>query len=133
PEEYALIELCVSEKLPTFYNEVAGLFGRMLSPAASVVMLRDALTLNQALIKLPFQALDRTLDLDSNVWEVYRGTVLGQAVQPTLGACRHHIARTSERWSTWDEWCEPMVWYGNRRGAYLYGRTRSGSEIAGHH
>ena len=32
-----------------------------------------------------------------------------------------------------DEWCREVVWYGNKKGAYLYGTTGPGPELAGHY
>jgi hypothetical protein len=46
------------------------------------------------------------------------------------GKFEHVIDRTSEIWNSWEEWCEKVVWWGNKKGAYLYNCT-SGDDDAG--
>jgi radical SAM superfamily enzyme YgiQ (UPF0313 family) len=135
PEEYAFIKLCKEGTLPKFYEEAH----RLLTPVAvkagiSAQLLEEMLTLNQALIKLPFQSQDVTVPLHYNIpdflWKTTRGiptTLQKTALQEAV------VDRSTERWSNWDEWYQKVVWYGNRRGAYLYGTRVAGTEIAGHH
>ena len=43
-------------------------------------------------------------------------------------------ARTTEQWRSWYEWFEKVIWYGNKKGAYLYGTCSSNAgELAGHY
>ena len=37
-------------------------------------------------------------------------------VQPALVA----IDRQRQSWWNWDDYCREVVWYGNKKGAYLY-------------
>lgn len=133
PEEYAFIKICVENKLDAFYQEARAILEPIAESAESRQMLRDALKLNRALIKIPFQTQDVEIDLDYNIWEFYRSVLLGNRVPIAAGHYRHIVDRTTDRWSDWNEWCQKMVWWGNRRGAYLYGNKLAGTEIAGHH
>ena len=32
----------------------------------------------------------------------------------------YEIDRESCKWDTWENWCQEVVWYGNKQGAYMY-------------
>ena len=96
-------------------------------------LLHQTIQLNRTLIKEPFQTTDAYIELSYNIWGVYRQTLLGNQTEARSGNYAYVIDRTSETWNSWEEWCEKVVWYGNRRGAYLYGNKNPHEEIAGHH
>ena len=85
------------------------------------------------LLKLPFQTADTEITLSYNIWEIYQAARLEQKTELKRESRRYTIDRTSERWDSWEEWYEKMVWWCNRRGAYLYGNKNLHQEIAGHH
>lgn len=135
-EEYVFIKLCREGKLDLFYAEAEQAFAGLLEGAGkrqSADVLNDAIRLNNAVIKLPFQTEDLEVKLSHNVWEFYRATIVGNETPLRGGSYSYFVDRTSERWLTWDDWCQKMVWYGNRRGAYFYGTKNVGPELAGHH
>jgi hypothetical protein len=43
------------------------------------------------------------------------------------------IDRTRHRWSTWEDWFRQVIWYGNKKGAYLYGNNEIEPQMAGHY
>lgn len=136
PEEYALIKLCVENKFDALFREVEKVFSLYLACAGKKVpvdLLADAFTLNRLLIKKPFQNKDIDINLNYNVLEFYRGILTGSEIPLQNTPCAHVIDRTSETWTDWEDWCQKMVWYCNRNGAYLYGTKVAGVEIAGHH
>lgn len=130
-DEYIFIELATSEKLATFYEEAERLLSRVSTLDAG--LLRDAIGLNRALLKLPFQDQDLELALDANVWDVYRAVLTGETVPLARGSLRYRIDRTSQQWHAWDEWFEKVIWWCNRSGAYLYGLSPIGHPVAGHY
>lgn len=132
-EEYAFIKLCVENKLEDFYKEAELIMTHFMKSDKSIQILLDATMLNKSLIKLPFQTDDLTLCLSYNVWDLYKAVLIGRAVEVKLGNYQYVIDRTTEKWETLQEWCQKMVWFGNRRGAYLYGNKNPHTEIAGHH
>lgn len=134
-DEYIFIELAVSGKLETFYKEAECALGKLVKEHCTPIpalVLRDAVRLNSTLLKQPFFEDDITVKLSYNIWEVYRGVVLGKEVPLTKSSFQYHIDRTSARWNSWEAWCREIVWYGNKRGAYLYGNTPQ-VELAGHY
>jgi predicted AlkP superfamily pyrophosphatase or phosphodiesterase len=43
------------------------------------------------------------------------------------------IDRTSKTYTSWEQWYREVIWYGNKKGAYLYGSEAVGRQLAGHH
>jgi len=133
PEEYILIKLCVENKLKAFYREAEMVMMQFITPDKPAEVLLESLKLNESLIKLPFQIEDLELNLNYNIWDVYQVVLLGRTADYKFGQYSYTIDRTTDKWGSWGEWCQKMVWYCNRRGAYLYGNKNPNREIAGHH
>ena len=72
------------------------------------------------LIKLPQQKDDIQIALEHNIWEVYTSIINGSDISLVEGKHNHYINRSTDTWSSWDEWCQKVVWWGNKKGAYLY-------------
>ena len=134
PEEYMLIKLCKENKLGKFYEEARELILNNVGNSLNSEPLIEAIKLNQHLIKTPFHSNDLYFDANFNISEFVQSIILGAQV-PLSNAMptKIKIDRTSESWDSWDDWYRKVVWYGNRRGAYLFGTNVVGSEIAGHH
>ncbi len=115
-DELLFIEICAKEGLDTFYRESY----KLLAPFNDSDLVRDALILNRALIKLPFQKEDIILSLESNILEVYKNALQGKKTKLTSVNHRYTIECSSEYWGSWQDWCKYVVWYGNKRGDYLY-------------
>jgi len=95
-------------------------------------LLHESILLNRSLIKKPFQTEDLDLELSYNIWEFYRSVLCGEAIPLESKPTKYHIDRTSQTWSTWDVWFREVVWWGNKKGAYLYGTRSNTTELAGH-
>lgn len=129
-DEYIFIKLAVQRKLDQFYDESKRALGASVNVPPSV--LHDAVALNRSLLKVPFQSTDIELECSTNVWEFYRAVLVGKPISLKHGCYRYRVDRTSEQWWTWDEWFRKVVWYGNKRGAYLYGHQPVKMDLAGH-
>jgi len=121
-DEYAYIRLSADNKLDLFYNEACQRLAE-LSTNAGVLpppWLNDAIKLNRALLKQPFQKEDITFQTEYDLLVAY------DAIRKTGGGfvpnkrARYLIKRQKEQWHDWQEWSREVVWYGNKRGAYLY-------------
>ena len=119
PDEYAFIKICKEDKTKQFYGEAQKMMVGLLEPNQPTEPLYEAVKLNSSMIKLPFQTNDLELQLSYNIWEIYRGTVIGETVATEPGLYDLLIDRTSEKWNSWDEWYEKMGWWCNRNGADL--------------
>ena len=134
-DEYILINLSVEDKLHQFYEEAEGLLNSLLEDKFLSVpreLFHESIELNKSLIKQPFQTEDLVLDLSYNIWEFYQSTLRGRSVPLENNSCRYNINRTSITWSSWDDWCREVIWYGNKKGAYLYGNDVIEPQLAGH-
>jgi hypothetical protein len=135
-DEYILIKICVEGRLEAFYrevHEVLGLFLQSKSIGGVADIIQDAIHLNRSLIKLPFQTTDLQLELSHNIWEFYRSVLEGRRIPLEEETTVFHIDRTREKWGTWADWFQKVIWWGNKKGAYLYGNTSIGREHAGHY
>ena len=83
-------------------------------------MLTDAVRLNQALLKRPFTNDRLPVSLRYNVWDCYRRSCAGEEVLVTAQPTRLSVDRMRHSWSSWDDYCRDVIWYGNKKGAYLY-------------
>jgi hypothetical protein len=134
-DEFMFIKLVVEDKLAAFYAEAEIALSRFL--ARRGVSLPDGLLsacfrLNSALIKLPFQTTDLEVESSWNVWKHYRSVVCGAPVPLVRVPATYIVDRTGTFWLTWNDWFREVVWYGNKKGAYLYASRVVEPQIAGH-
>ena len=121
-DEYAYIRLSVDRKLDRFYGEASQRLADLVleQGCSTTLWLNEAIKLNQVMLKQPFQTEDIVFKTGYELLEtceLVRKTGCGSIVQHP--AC-YQIIRSGEHWIGWQEWCREVVWYGNKRGAYLY-------------
>lgn len=134
-DEYIFIKLSVENKLGKFYEEVEKALQAYLQEKfvdLPMNLLRDAIRLNQGLIKQPFMKDDLEITTSFNIWEYYRSILQGNPITLQEKQSAYHIDRTSSKWNQWADWFKEVVWYGNKKGAYLYTNNTVEPEIAGH-
>lgn len=127
PDELALIELSTGGKLQEFF---AAAKERLIAIAAdsnniSPEIISQAIFLNQNLIKQPFIKEDKIIECEYNLWEVYQAAINGNRLEIERGKYLYTVDRTSQLWGNWEEWCREVIWYGNKRGDYIYSVKRS--------
>jgi hypothetical protein len=99
----------------------------------------DAISLNHALVSQPFVSEDTSVSLHYNILEFWRGIREGNPVPLERGDYSIHVERARSHYSDFDRWCREVVWWGNKKGAYLY-QNRAGNspvpadrQLAGHY
>jgi tRNA A37 methylthiotransferase MiaB len=135
-DEYAFIQLAITGRLDAFYAEaraaLMGLIGHELS-ADGAKAVHDAFELNRQLICLPSRAgpveVATGFDILGFCTGVRDGTPVALAPKPT--AVR--IDRSARTFASFNDWCREVVWWGNKKGAYLYTGKAVEKEIAGHY
>lgn len=135
-DEHVLIRLCVENRLEAFYDEAQALLGELLASrglALPADILHQAVDLNRSLMKLPFQSEDLDVETDYNIWQFYRAALVGEKIPLEKRTTVNHIDRTSARFQSWETWYREVIWYGNKKGAYLYGNEPVERELAGHY
>ena len=122
-DELILIEMCTSGKIKEFYAEVNLRLKEFLKEKNLDLppdLVNQAIELNQNLMKLPFQTLDLSAKFSYNIFDAYKAALEGVDIPVEEGTYNYTIDRTTQRWSSWEEWCKEVIWYGNKKGAYLY-------------
>jgi radical SAM superfamily enzyme YgiQ (UPF0313 family) len=135
-DEYMMIKLCKEDKIEDLYRESEEMLQQFLAdnyldlPGS---LLHDAIELNKELLKKPFQTTDQTVTTSYNIWEYYRSVLVGEMIPSEEIEVVYHVDRTNEQWTTWEDWYREVIWYGNKKGAYLYGNKVAERQFAGHH
>lgn len=122
-DEFQFIQLATNGKMNQLYEEIEGSLDRLLTDKGYKghrPLLKDAVKLNRALVKLPFQKDDDVVSLEHNVLEAYKARLVDEKQPIVVGKKDYLVNRSGEVWDSWDEWCKKVVWYGNKKGAYLY-------------
>ncbi len=133
-DEYAFIKMTSEGRMGDFYDEVGQL---LLAGIDASDPLRqaavDAIAVNRALLKQPFATgtVRQTIEFDvltfaANIREGRREPL--DRTRTTVV-----IDRDAARYDDFGTWCREVVWWGNKRGAYLYGGRQVGLELAGHY
>jgi radical SAM superfamily enzyme YgiQ (UPF0313 family) len=122
-DELAFINLVSENKLNGFYKESQDILEDLLNQkniSYDTNVLKESLSLNKNLIKTPFKNSDLKVKTTHNILEVYEADLTGKMINLEDKSSTYHIDRTNEKWGSWDDWCKEVVWYQNKKGAYLY-------------
>jgi hypothetical protein len=123
PDEYMMINICANNKLEAFYSDMESLLIKYILGDVSADIideLKSAMLLNKKLVKLPNKSEDIILKFQYNIWDFYRFALENKEYILEKGSFKNKIDRTSCKWNSWEDWCREVIWYGNKRGAYLY-------------
>lgn len=123
-DEYLLIQLLSEERIDSFYSDSLDLLTTLISrnhPVDSAEIIESAVRLNKLLLKRPFQTKDVEFKANYAIWEMYQDVLRGKPFRLKNKKCGYRIDRTSTVWNKWDDFCREVIWYGNKKGAYLYG------------
>ena len=135
-DEYMFIKLCRENKLDIFYQEAGELLKLFLDSQFidfPTNLLDQSIMLNRELVKLPFQEEDTYITTSYNIWEFFQSVLVGKPILLDEVGCTYHINRAGFSWSSWEKWYREVVWYGNKKGAYLYGNDQIERQYAGHY
>ena len=119
PEELAYIELCVDNKVSALMDEFAEL-AKSKFQISDNELFADSITLGQSLIRLPFYDQDIELAIRYNIPDFVKSIMVGDAIPIRRGDYQVRVVRKGTALGSWDDWCQRVVWYGNRSGAYIY-------------
>jgi len=122
-DEYVFIQLCLEGRLCKFYQQAQAVFEKFLKNKGfsfDPKLLEEAIKLNRALIKLPFVHKNFEITLDYNIWELYQGVLAAEDVALEKGKFTYIIDREGTNWMNWEDWLREVIWYGTKKGAYIY-------------
>jgi radical SAM superfamily enzyme YgiQ (UPF0313 family) len=134
-DEYAYIDLVESNLFDDFYKEVK----LLLYDFCSSEVIKEAVELNQNLVSRPFIATDTTVKTTHNVYECWQSILEGQPADLKKGEYSYRILRSQRHYTDFQLWNQEVVWWGNKKGAYLYSvenltgsEVTNGRQLAGH-
>jgi hypothetical protein len=134
-DEYAYIDLVESNLFDDFYKEVK----LLLYDFCSSEVIKEAVELNQNLVSRPFIATDTTVKTTHNVYECWQSILEGQPADLKKGEYSYRILRSQRYYTDFQLWNQEVVWWGNKKGAYLYSvenltgsEVTNGRQLAGH-
>jgi radical SAM superfamily enzyme YgiQ (UPF0313 family) len=134
-DEYVYIKLAAEAKFEAFYSEVSDILAHQVEVSGASLpagLLDDAVALNRALLKQPGRLDNLDVDIGYNILDVYNGVRTGQQVALVRQASSVRIDRASKPYDDFQAWCREVVWWGNKKGAYLYTNSIQEKQLAGH-
>ena len=122
-DEYMFIELSTSGLMPNFFDEARRCLDQLAvaqghGEICSVIA--DAIALNQAAVNQCGHSVDLEAETGSNVYEIYQKRLRGERVPLRSGVYRYRIERAHSAYADWPAWFKEIVWFGNKKGAYLH-------------
>jgi radical SAM superfamily enzyme YgiQ (UPF0313 family) len=134
-DEYVFIKLTAERKFDAFYRQAGDLLTELAAlhdqPRIAKV-LAEALRLNRALVKQPLAQEDEVVALSCDLMSFYTGVREGDKRPLRHVPTAVQIDRKSQRYDDFQAWCREVVWWGNKKGAYLYGNRTVEAQLAGH-
>jgi hypothetical protein len=129
-DEYMFIKLTVEDKLTRFYEEADRLLAALLEPSLRVLepgmrrlvegAIAESVKLNAVLVARPNVADDVRVSCRFNVLEFCDAVRRGQPIPLRAQSAQVEIERSKSFYPDLQDWCREVVWWGNKKGAYLY-------------
>jgi hypothetical protein len=130
------IELVLNKKINKFYEECFVLFREKLKKKGfskeDINIFKESIKLNSSLIKKPFVKKDLEISLSSDLYPYVKSVLVGENKTLEKKKVKYSINRSEKSYDNLDDWLKEVVWYGNKKGAYLYGNISSSKEYDGH-
>lgn len=135
-DEYVFIKMAIEGNVDSFYNECHHLLSDLIKEnnvEFDETVLSDAIFLNQNLLKLPFENFDVDVGTEYDIMKYYR-TYLEQGKAELIKVpTKYKIEKSKSYVGDWKTWFKEVVWYGNKKGAYLHGNLDTVYQLSGHH
>ncbi len=121
-DEYVFIRLCVDNKMDKFFNEAEDILTRFMQSKRIEIpaFFHETMLFNYRIINQPKPGRDMSIQTKYNIWETYVTALTGDDVVLVEGQCEYRIERNGQARNSLEEWLREVVWYGNKKGAYLY-------------
>jgi hypothetical protein len=126
-DEFLLLKLTVDGTREAFYREAEEAVSAFLSRRGVTLpqgLLADSVRLTAALLKRPGPPAGGRVRAGHAVWEWYLDHVQGGNSALEAGEYVYKVNPEGLAWTERDEWMREVVWYGGKRGAYLYSCVR---------
>lgn len=135
-DEYIFIKLTAERRIDQFYDEAGRLLASLVqgrTAGNTEKIIAEAVKLNRALVKQPFVSDDITLETSYDLLSFYNGIRHGKKQALIQTPSEVLIDRSSKVYDDFSDWCREVVWWGNKKGAYLYTNRSYVKQLAGHY
>src|SRR5689334_13543601 len=137
-DEFIFVKLTAEGKFDAFYAEAGKLLAETVSARnANLPMdvIEQAIRLNHALVNQPFAKGDLRVELRYDLLGYWNKVRAGEQAVLREVPLVVEIDRTSKLYDDFQKWCREIVWWGNKKGAYLYSPRAAEltPELAGHY
>jgi len=141
-DEFIFIKLTKENQLDKFYSEIVEILISLAENQLSSYdnsLIQDAVRLNRLLLSQPFIADNVFFESEIDIHQWWKSALVG-ATSTDLPIMKKpvEIQRSKQYFPDFEEWCRQIVWWGNKKGAYLYvieseSDCEISVELAGHH
>jgi radical SAM superfamily enzyme YgiQ (UPF0313 family) len=134
-DEYAYVKLTAENRFPDFYIEAQDVLTDLLGGAgleAECGVIEEAVRVNHALLKQPGRLDDIEVEFEYNIMDFYHGIRCGKPLPLERRPATIRVERSTKIYEDFQDWCREVVWWGNKKGAYLYTNTVVEKQLAGH-
>ncbi len=128
PDELILIDMSTENKVEDYYLEAEArlvCLAKNYPAAVDPQVITDAIRLNRAVLKQPFLKENTAIHCNYNIWEIYQSALRCAHEELVKGDFIYEVDRMSQKWTSWNDWCREVIWYGNKKGDYIYPVKRS--------
>jgi radical SAM superfamily enzyme YgiQ (UPF0313 family) len=137
-DEFIFVKLTAEGRFDAFYAEAGTLLAETVGARSNglrMEIIEEAIRLNHALVNQPFARNDLTLRVRHNLLDYWTKVRSGEPADLAEAAIAVDIDRTSKPYDDFQKWCREIVWWGNKKGAYLYAprAVEITPELAGHY
>jgi radical SAM superfamily enzyme YgiQ (UPF0313 family) len=134
-DEYIFIKFTAEKRLDRFYEEATALLKELVAAAGGKMpaeAIDDAARLNHALVKQP--NLKGNIEITSryDIMGLYYSVLKGEPYSLRETDTPILIDREAAYYEDFQRWCREVVWWGNKKGAYLYSNHTVEKQLAGH-
>jgi len=135
-DEYVFIRMTANNQFEDFYREAETILKNLVTgkvPNATMDVLDEAIMVNGALVRQPYVDTDTSVDTTYDIMAFYHAVRNGEESSLVEAPTTVAINRTDKVYTDFQEWCREIVWWGNKKGAYLYTNQVTSKELAGHY
>jgi radical SAM superfamily enzyme YgiQ (UPF0313 family) len=137
-DEFIFVKLTAEGKIDAFYAEAGRLLHHIVtahSAGLPIEIIDEAVRLNHAMVHQPFAKTDLEVRLAYDLLDYWRKVRNGEEALLRHEPLVVHVDRTGKPYDDFQKWCREIVWWGNKKGAYLYAPRAAAitPELAGHY
>ncbi len=119
PGELEFIRLVENKTLKNFYDECYKILNTKYSKNINSEILKEAVELNNLLLRTPEKKNNELIKLNYNIYEVYNDFLKNKKSNLRKEKKELEIIRNDKSFSSFEEWLQKIVWYGHRSGDYI--------------